>query len=59
MLLAREVLSPGLIIGSSTDHPDASRVSYYESVVRYSSKKAFVTKSIFGDYLCIVVLPFI
>jgi hypothetical protein len=41
------------------DHPDASKTSYFQYVARYSSEKAFVTRSIFGDYLRTVLLPFI
>jgi hypothetical protein len=59
MTLAGDVLSPGLITRRSADHPDANRASYYEYGVRYSSEKVFVTRSIFGDSLCLVLLPFI
>jgi hypothetical protein len=51
MTLTGDVLLPGLIKGRSTDHPDESRASYYEYAFRYSSEKAFATRSIFGDYL--------
>jgi hypothetical protein len=59
MILTEDALSPGFIMRRSTDHPDASRVSYYEYVVRYSSEKAFVTRSISGDYMCVIDLPLI
>jgi hypothetical protein len=59
MTLAGDVLDPGLITRRGTDHSDASRASCYESMAKYSSEKAFVTRSLFRDYSCIVVLPFI
>jgi hypothetical protein len=59
MTLAGDVLNPGFITKRNPHHPDASKTSYFQYVARYSSKKAFVTRSIFGDYLRTVLLPFI
>jgi hypothetical protein len=59
MTLAGDVSNPSFIIKRDTDHPDASKASYFQYVARYSSEKAFVTWSIFGDYLRTMLLPFI
>jgi hypothetical protein len=42
-------LNPGFITKRNTDHADASKASFFQYVARYSSEKAFVTRSIFGD----------
>jgi hypothetical protein len=55
--LAGDVLNPSFITERSTDHPDASKASYFQYVSRYSSEKAFVTTVIFSDYLRTLVLP--
>jgi transposase len=56
---AGDVLAPGLISKRETDHPDASRCSFFLNVRRYTSPKAFVTRDIFTDYLAQIVLPHI
>jgi hypothetical protein len=57
--LSGDVLRSGFIIKRSTDHQDVNRASYFQYVSRYPSENAFVTRAIFSDYLCTVVLPFI
>jgi hypothetical protein len=57
--LADDVLRARFISKCSTDDPNASRASYFQYVARYSSEKAFVTASIFGDYLHTICLPFV
>ena len=52
-----KVLPPGLVTKRSTDHPDASRKSFYGVCRRYTSEKAFVTRSIFEDYVRNVLMP--
>lgn len=54
--LAGRALMPGFITKRQFDHPDAEQCSFYGSVKRYYSPKAFVTKQIFGQYFRDVIL---
>lgn len=49
------LLTPGLVTKRQTDHPDASRCSFFNGARRYTSAKAFVTKRIFADYFVNVI----
>ena len=55
--LRGKVLPPGLITKRGTDHPDASTRSFYAKCRRYTSDRAFVTRTIFEDYIKNVLLP--
>ena len=54
--LRGKVLPPGLITKRGTDHPDASTRSFYAKCRRYTSDRAFVTRTIFEDYIKNVLL---
>jgi hypothetical protein len=56
--LAGNVLRLMFIIQPPMDHPDASRESQFQSLVRYQSENMSVTRSIFGDCLGTAVRPF-
>jgi hypothetical protein len=56
--LAGDVLRLMFIIQPPMDHPDASRASQFQSLVRYYSENVSVTRSIFGDCRGTAVRPF-